>query len=321
MRIHLHLLSPFSHRNHNSSRFGKFVQLNFTGKGIVCGGYITNYLLEKSRTVAHASGERSFHIFYQLCAGVNDSQRKRLFLEGKDTRSFRYTNHGLTKVPGINDAEDFVETTSAMNIIGIAEEDQDEVRTEKDSTRYFFINLHGTFHNMQVLQMLAGILHIGNILFDEDDKEASSIATTSLETLQNVATLLSIEPNALGDALTSKKIHPRGRTLVTPLNAEQAVHTADAFAKAIYEKMFGWLVTQVNASLCTKRYERFIGVLDIYGFENFSVNGFEQLFINYANEKLQHLFNNLIFELEEKEYRAERIDWDTSDFPDNSVDI
>ena len=93
----------------------------------MCGGYITNYLLEKSRTVAHSEGERSFHIFYQLCAGVNDAQRKRLFLQGKDTKSFRYTSNGLTRVPGINDEEDFKETMSAMSVIGISEEDQDEV--------------------------------------------------------------------------------------------------------------------------------------------------------------------------------------------------
>ena len=297
-------------RNNNSSRFGKFISVAFDGdSGFVIGATITNYLLEKSRCVALPSRERNFHIFYQLCAGA--TQELRHELDVSSAREFYYLNQSsCLEVEGINDGTEWQATLDAMATLNFSTTDQ-----------------------RSVISVVAGILHVGNIEFDNNVKDEASVSARSTPALMSASRLLGIAggPEALADALTSKVIHPpRADPIKVQLNGEEATSSRDAFAKGIYHRLFDWLIVHIDMSLNNSDEQSarnhmgghqplFIGILDIYGFESLTVNGFEQLFINYANEKLQNLFNALIFYMEQQVYADEGIAWNPTDFPDNQI--
>jgi myosin V len=302
-------------RNNNSSRFGKFISVAFDHHSChVVGATITNYLLEKSRCVSLPSRERNFHIFYQLCAGASNEQRKKWKIT--NPREFYYLNQSsCLEVDGMNDGNEFVETISALKTLNFSNEDQNNL-----------------------LSIIAGILHLGNIQFDCNSKDKATININSIVSLNTCAELLGIRGvgtltggEILGNALTSKIYYsPREDPIEVQLNIDESSSSRDAFAKGIYHRLFDWLIVHIDMSLNDQTESQakghmgghqklFIGILDIYGFESLTINGFEQLFINYANEKLQNLFNALIFQMEQDVYADEGIEWNPTDFPDNQV--
>lgn len=287
-------------RNNNSSRFGKFVRLLFDKQNLIVGAGITNYLLEKSRCVRQSAGERNYHIFYQLCAGCSAEEREALSL-GAAT-DFEYLAHsGCVSIPGLDDAAEFQATRQAFRTLGLR---------------------HG--EDAACLRVLAAVLHLGNVEFEEageagHDDEAR---VANVDVVAVAASLLDVSPEQLSSALVTRvRGSPSGSVIMTPLNVRQADDCRDALAKAVYGHLFDALIGMINASLevAEGAWARFMGILDIYGFENLDVNSFEQLFINYANEKLQFLFNESVFVSEEKEYRAEGVEFTRTVFPDNST--
>jgi len=277
-------------RNDNSSRFGKYINIQFDARGMICGAKIENYLLEKSRIVYQATDERNYHVFYNLCAGATEEERER-WKVGK-AESFHYLNQsGCIKINGVDDANDF--------------------RTIKHALRLLEIEPDGIF------QTIAAILHIGNIVF-APAAEGSKIANQ--DSLDIAAALLEVPPQKLAEALTVRFNEIKGEVFRVPLKPEESADVRDATAKALYGRQFDWLVQQINQSILkskTTESKSFIGVLDIFGFENFAVNSFEQFCINYTNEKLQQQFNQHIFKQEQEEYEREKIDWTSIEFNDN----
>ncbi|KAL3876696.1 hypothetical protein ACJMK2_034499 [Sinanodonta woodiana] len=277
-------------KNDNSSRFGKFIRINFDASGYISGANIETYLLEKSRAIRQAEGERTFHIFYQFLCGASPQQKKEFLLE--DAKSYRFLSFGSIPVPGVDDAQEFRHTIESMNIMGITPEDQSAI-----------------------LRVVSAVLLFGNMKFQQDRK--SDQATLPDNTVaQKACHLLGLPVTAVTQAFLKPKIKV-GRDFVTKAQTKEQVEFAvEAISKACYEKMFRWLVTRINKSLDrTKRQgASFIGILDIAGFEIFKLNSFEQLCINYTNEKLQQLFNNTMFILEQEEYQKEGIEWKFIDF-------
>jgi myosin-1 len=293
-------------RNNNSSRFGKYFELKFNKYGSPRGGKITNYLLEKSRVVCPGPGERGYHIFYQLILSGYDAS----FALGSPSE-FNYLNvSGCETVDGINDVKEFEDTISAMNTVGMSD---DMVSS--------------------VMSLVAAILHLGNMTFTtvmEDGAEGSQI--TGEMGLQNFATLTGVDAAQLGYVITHREMvtmAPGGKTETyqVPQSATQATSRRDAIAKTIYERIFDMIVERVNVMLDpnnnTLDLEEIqlmsIGVLDIYGFEIFQNNGFEQLCINYVNEKLQQIFIELTLRAEQEEYDREGIQWEPIPFFNNKV--
>jgi len=278
-------------RNNNSSRFGKLIDIHFDSSGRIIGAHIETYLLEKSRVVHQAKGERSYHVFYQLC-GSAEEMTKDLGLESAE--KYRYLVNGeCVSIPGIDDAKDFQHLCKSMLAIGIPKDDQ-----------------------RQVFQFLAAILWLGNIDFTGD--EATQVAAGPA--LGLAASLLGVRERELKNALITRTITTGKEKIVKPLNQVQAGEGRDALAKCIYSSLFDWLVDRINASLADNRKcSSSISILDIYGFESFQNNSFEQLCINYANERLQQLFNQHLFKLEQDEYTAEEIDWTEVKFEDNKA--
>lgn len=286
-------------RNDNSSRFGKFVEIDFDPAGRITGACISTYLLERSRVVSVRSPERSFHIFYQLCEGATAVQKTTLKLE-KGAQSFRFLNQSdVFYLDDIDDGEQFSHTLDAMRIIGLTEEDTDVV-----------------------LKIVAAVLHLGNITFESSNRDEAVIETEDAQqALNNAAELLGTTPDALKTALTTRAIETRGERIVKYLDPTAASESRDALAKGLYSKLFDWIVAAVNRKIGSfgggGRTARSIGILDIYGFESFDSNSFEQLCINLANEKLQQAFNAHVFKGEQAEYAAEGIAWSYIDFVDN----
>ncbi|SCZ93083.1 BZ3500_MvSof-1268-A1-R1_Chr6-2g08450 [Microbotryum saponariae] len=288
-------------RNDNSSRFGKYIEILFDGEQTIVGARIRTYLLERSRLVYQPETERNYHIFYQLLAGAPSSERKNLGL--KAASNFAYLNQGGAPsyaIPGVDDAEEFRATQKALSTVGITIERQ-----------------------WQIFKLLAALLHLGNInitssrtdaLLDDEDKS-----------LEFATRLLGIDKAEFKKWIIKKQIVTRTDKIVSNLNAAQANVVKDSVAKHIYASMFEWLVAVVNESLTNEAVEAnvksFIGVLDIYGFEHFKKNSFEQFCINYANEKLQQEFNAHVFKLEQEEYIREQINWTFIDFSDNQPTI
>ncbi|KAL6770143.1 hypothetical protein ACKKBG_A33770 [Auxenochlorella protothecoides x Auxenochlorella symbiontica] len=287
-------------RNDNSSRFGKFVQIDFDAMGRVVGASISTYLLERSRVVSIKSPERSYHIFYQLVAGASREQRREFGLEG-GVSSFRYlAQSDAVLLQHVDDAEEFGHTLDALRIIGL---DAGAVRS--------------------VLSCVAAVLHLGNVAFaTEDDCDDAVLADVAAEDAVEIAArLLGVAPEALLAALTRRVLETRGERIVKALGAEAAAESRDALAKALYARLFDWLVAAVNRKIGSLGAggagARSIGILDIYGFESFDTNSFEQLCINLANERLQQHFNGHVFKGEQAEYAAEGIAWSYVDFVDN----
>ncbi|XP_068176609.1 unconventional myosin-Ie isoform X2 [Antennarius striatus] len=283
-------------RNNNSSRFGKYFEIQFSSGGEPDGGKISNFLLEKSRVVMRNPGERSFHIFYQLIEGAKSEQKSSLGITTLDYYSY-LNQSGSYKVDDINDKSDFQETMHAMEVVGISGEDR-----------------------AMVLQIVAGVLHLGNINFKEAGNYA---AVESEEFLAFPAFLLGIDQNRLKEKLTSRKMDSKWGNAVesidVTLNVEQACYTRDALSKALHARVFDFLVESINKAIVKEHQEFNIGVLDIYGFEIFQKNGFEQFCINFVNEKLQQIFIELTLKAEQEEYVQEGIKWSPIDYFNNKI--
>ncbi|XP_073310326.1 myosin-1-like [Primulina huaijiensis] len=281
-------------RNDNSSRFGKLIEIHFSETGKISGARIQTFLLEKSRVVQCSEGERSYHIFYQLCAGASHILREKLKL--KNANEFRYLRQsGCFTIPGIDDTEQFQVVVDALDIVHVKKEDQDSV-----------------------FAMLSAVLWLGEVSFTDIDSD-HHVEPVVDEGLINVAALTKCELEELKLALSTRKMRVGNDTIVQKLTLAQAIDTRDALAKSIYSCLFDWLVEQINKSLLVgkRRTGRSISILDIYGFESFERNSFEQFCINYANERLQQHFNRHLFKLEQEEYIQDGIDWEKVDFEDN----
>ncbi|KAL4064302.1 myosin 5 [Scleroderma citrinum] len=287
-------------RNDNSSRFGKYIQILFDGKPEIVGARIRTYLLERSRIVFQPTTERNYHIFYQLCAGAPLKERKDLGLD-TDITKFHYLRQGgstSTPIVGVDDGEEFRATQQALSTVGISVEKQ-----------------------WAVFRLLAALLHLGNVKITQTRSESSINEEDAALIL--ATRFLGVHLAEFKKWTVKKQIVTRSEKIVMPLNAAQATVVRDSVAKFIYACLFEWLVAIVNESLAgehgdaAERAEMFIGVLDIYGFEHFQKNSFEQFSINYANEKLQQEFNSHVFKLEQEEYMKEQINWTFIDFSDN----
>lgn len=277
-------------KNDNSSRFGKFIRINFDASGFIAGANIETYLLEKSRAIRQAKDERTFHIFYQLLTGATPQQKAEFILE--DAKSYPFLSSGALPVPGIDDAAEYQATMKSMNIMGMNNEDFNSI-----------------------FRIVSAVLLFGSMQFKQERN--SDQATLPDNTVaQKIAHLLGLSVTEMTKAFLKPRIKV-GRDFVTKAQTkEQVEFSVEAIGKACYERLFRWLVNRINRSLDrTKRQgASFIGILDMAGFEIFELNSFEQLCINYTNEKLQQLFNHTMFILEQEEYQREGIEWKFIDF-------
>ncbi|KAK3694932.1 P-loop containing nucleoside triphosphate hydrolase protein [Podospora appendiculata] len=282
-------------RNNNSSRFGKYLQIHFNGQGEPIGADITNYLLEKSRVVSQIANERNFHIFYQFTKGASQHYRETFGIQKPET--YIYTSRSKCfNVDGIDDLAEYEDTLNAMKIIGLSQAEQDNI-----------------------FRMLSAILWTGNLVFREDDNGYAAVSDQSV--VDFLAYLLEVDPSSLVHAITIRILTPRsGEVIESPANVAQATATRDALAKAIYSNLFDWIVERINQSLKARQAAaNSVGILDIYGFEIFEKNSFEQLCINYVNEKLQQIFIQLTLKAEQEEYAREKIKWTPITYFDNKI--
>ncbi|XP_035031458.1 myosin-9 isoform X1 [Hippoglossus stenolepis] len=277
-------------KNDNSSRFGKFIRINFDVNGYIVGANIETYLLEKSRAIRQAKEERSFHVFYYMLSGAGEKLRTELCLE--DYSKYRFMSNGNVTIPGQQDKDMFTETMDAFGIMSVPEEER-----------------------IGLLKVVSAVLQLGNMTFKKE-RHSDQASMPDDTAAQKVCHLLSINVTDFTRAILTPRIKV-GRDYVQKAQTqEQAEFAVEALAKASYERMFRWLVMRINKALDkTKRQgASFIGILDIAGFEIFELNSFEQLCINYTNEKLQQLFNHTMFILEQEEYQREGIEWSFIDF-------
>lgn len=282
-------------RNNNSSRFGKYLQIHFNNNGEPVGADITNYLLEKTRVVGQIVNERNFHIFYQFAKAAPENYRTTFGIQQPETYAY-LSKSKCYNVDGIDDVAEFADTVNAMKVIGLTQAEQDDV-----------------------FRMLAAILWAGNIHFVEGDDGYAAVADQSV--VDFLAYLLEVTPTDLVKAITIRVLTPRsGEVIESTTNVAQATATRDALAMAIYYNLFDWIVQRVNQSLKARQATaNNIGILDIYGFEIFEKNSFEQLCINYVNEKLQQIFIQLTLKAEQEEYAREQIQWTPIKYFDNKI--
>ncbi|XP_019178687.1 PREDICTED: myosin-6-like [Ipomoea nil] len=282
-------------RNNNSSRFGKFVEIQFDQKGRISGAAIRTYLLERSRVCQLSDPERNYHCFYLLCAApAEELQRYKL----GHPRTFHYLNQSnCYQLDGVDDSKEYLETRRAMDIVGISSEEQDAI-----------------------FRVVAAVLHLGNIEFAKGKEIDSSVPKDekSMFHLRTAAELFMCDVKALEDSLCKRVIVTRDETITKCLDPEGATVSRDALAKTVYSRLFDWLVDKINNSIGQDPTSKsLIGVLDIYGFESFKTNSFEQFCINLTNEKLQQHFNQHVFKMEQEEYTKEEINWSYIEFIDN----
>ncbi|XP_035309303.1 myosin-11 [Cricetulus griseus] len=277
-------------KNDNSSRFGKFIRINFDVTGYIVGANIETYLLEKSRAIRQARDERTFHIFYYLIAGAKEKMKSDLLLESFN--SYTFLSNGFVPIPAAQDDEMFQETLEAMSIMGFNDEEQ-----------------------LAILKVVSSVLQLGNIVFKKE-RNTDQASMPDNTAAQKVCHLVGINVTDFTRAILTPRIKV-GRDVVQKAQTkEQADFAIEALAKATYERLFRWILSRVNKALdkTHRQGASFLGILDIAGFEIFEVNSFEQLCINYTNEKLQQLFNHTMFILEQEEYQREGIEWNFIDF-------
>lgn len=301
-------------RNDNSSRFGKYIKLQFDRKSdcgspaLLAGSTCEVYLLEKNRVVSHdKEGERNYHIFYELLAAPEDSKIQIWDgLKGASPRRFKYVGESTSKsIEGVTDHDRFLKTMHTLEGVGIEEEER-----------------------MDIFRALCVVMQLGNMTFAPDKKEEEKSVISSIRELRPLASLMGLDEEELRIALTERTVAAAGEKYKVPLTAEAAKESCDGLAKDIYEKVFLWLVRNINAHTTAENnyYNEHnpqmlfgtIGLLDIFGFECFAVNRFEQLCINYANEKLQSKFTKDCFKLIELEYKNEGIALDNIEYVDNA---
>lgn len=313
-------------RNNNSSRFGKFIEVHYDNKCQVVGGYISHYLLEKSRICTQSAEERNYHVFYLLCAGAPQNLRDKLSIGKPDDyryltgctqyfsssttdkqipntqKSKDHLSRGPLKDPILDDFNDFKELDQALSRLGLS-----------DANR------------IEIFGLVAAVLHLGNILFEdnpEDTRGGCRVNQTSEKTLTIAAKLIGCDPFELRQALVSRVMQSKGggvkgTVIMVPLKVYEANNARDALAKAVYSRVFDHIVSLINQSIPFQKSNFYIGVLDIAGFEYFTTNGYEQLCINYCNEKLQKFFNDNILANEKDLYKREGLNVPEIKYTDN----
>uniref|UniRef100_A0A452TW89 Unconventional myosin-IXa n=1 Tax=Ursus maritimus TaxID=29073 RepID=A0A452TW89_URSMA len=307
--------------NNNSSRFGKFIQVNYQETGTVLGAYVEKYLLEKSRLVYQEHNERNYHVFYYLLAGASEEERLAFHL--KQPEEYHYLNQ-ITKKPLRQSWDDYC-----------YDSEPDCFSVEGEDLRHDFERLQLAMEMVgflpktrrQIFSLLSAILHLGNICYKKKTYRDDSIDICNPEVLPIVSELLEVKEEMLFEALVTRKTVTVGEKLILPYKLAEAVTVRNSMAKSLYSALFDWIVFRINhALLNSKDLEQntktlSIGVLDIFGFEDYENNSFEQFCINFANERLQHYFNQHIFKLEQEEYRTEGISWHNIDYIDNTCCI
>jgi len=288
-------------RNDNSSRFGKFLKLYFDKSARIKGASLSTYLLEKSRITHIGNGERAYHIFYELLRGMSAAELKGIQLSSSDSKSYSYLKHG-DPVPAKHDAHGLAELKEALTAQNVSDAEQKE---------YW--------------QLMAGVMLLGNVTFDPAKTESAQILSSSMQYLKDAEQVLGLQPDSVGKALTKRKIKAGAEFVDQDLKLDAANDGRDALSKAIYSKLFDYLIVQINQALAAgeevidESKASIIGVVDIFGFEVFEVNSLEQLCINFTNEKLQALFTATVFEQTLQAYKADGIDADEITYVDNKA--
>ncbi|XP_049280845.1 myosin heavy chain, muscle isoform X10 [Anopheles funestus] len=277
-------------RNDNSSRFGKFIRIHFTGSGKLAGADIETYLLEKARVISQQTLERSYHIFYQIMSGSVKGLKEICFLSN-NIHDYHIVAQGKTTIPSVDDGEEMQITDEAFNVLGFTQEEKDNI-----------------------YRITSAVMHMGRMQFKQKGREEQAEADGT-EDGDKVAKLLGVATDDLYKNLLKPRIKVGNEFVTKGQNKDQVTNSVGALCKGIFDRLFKWLVKKCNETLDTKQKRaQFIGVLDIAGFEIFDFNGFEQLCINFTNEKLQQFFNHHMFVLEQEEYKKEGINWAFIDF-------
>ncbi|XP_075064447.1 unconventional myosin-IXa isoform X3 [Mixophyes fleayi] len=306
-------------QNNNSSRFGKFIQVNYHETGTVRGAYVEKYLLEKSRLVYQEQQERNYHVFYYLLAGASEEEKAEFHLDLPE--NYHYLNQRTRKPQrqnwGVYDCED----------------ETDSLSGEGEDLRHDFERLQLAMEMVgflpatrrQIVSLLSAILHLGNIQYKRKTYRDESTDISNPDTLHIVSDLLKVREEMLLDALITRKTVTVGEKLILPYRLPEAITVRDSLAKSLYSALFDWIVFRINHALLNINSKAIdegsqtlsIGVLDIFGFEDYGSNSFEQFCINFANERLQHYFNQHLFQLEQEQYRSEGITWNNINYSDN----